>query len=334
MTTMKLPAENWPGPHQGFGGLATAIGAIAALVDDKRERIRLLEAVVDNFPGGISLFDKDLKMVLCNEQQKTMLEYPPELMANGYPSMEDLFRFNAERGEYGPGDIEAIVARKMALARERRPHVVERTRPNGTVLEVRGAPICGGGFVTTYVDVTEQRRNQQLIAHMAHHDALTNLPNRVLFRDRLEQAVALSARGAVMAVHYLDVDGFKPVNDRLGHKAGDELLVAISNRLLGSVRKHDTAARLGGDEFAIVQTGIREASDAVSLARRVLAAVSRPFTVTGVEVTIGMSIGIAVAPGDGVDPDDLLRKADAAMYASKSGGRGRYSFFERHTRAA
>lgn len=311
-----------------LGGLVQAIGSIASIVEEQRERIRLLEAVVDNFPGGISLFDEDLNMVLCNMRQRQMLDYPEELMAHGYPSMEDLFRFNARRGEYGPGDVEAIVARKMQLARKREPHVFERTRPNGAILEVRGMPIAGGGFVTIYLDVTEQRRAQAMIAHMAHHDALTKLPNRMLFRDRLEQAVALASRGAVMALHYLDVDGFKPVNDRLGHKAGDELLVAISERLLGTVRKHDTVARLGGDEFAIVQTGIRENRDAVSLASRVMKAMAAPFPIGGGTVSVGVSIGIAVAPSDGLDPDDLLRKADAAMYASKGSGRSRISFFQ------
>lgn len=311
-----------------LGGLVQAIGSIASIVEHQRERIRLLEAVVDNFPGGISLFDEDLNMVLCNMRQRQMLDYPEELMANGNPSLEELFRFNARRGEYGPGDVEAIVARKMQLARKREPHVFERTRPNGAILEVRGMPIAGGGFVTIYLDVTEQRLAQATIAHMAHHDALTKLPNRMLFRDRLEQAVALAGRGAVMALHYLDVDGFKPVNDRLGHKAGDELLVAISERLLGTVRKHDTVARLGGDEFAIVQTGIREARDAVSLASRVMKSIAAPFGIAGGTVSVGVSIGIAVAPSDGLDPDDLLRKADAAMYASKGSGRSRISFFQ------
>ncbi len=324
----------FPATGATLEGLAAAIGNIACIVQDQRERIRLLEAVVDNFPGGISLFDRDLNMVLCNRQQRVMLDYPDELMAGGYPSMEKLFRFNAERGEYGPGDIDAIVARKMQLARKREPHIFERTRPNGQILEVRGMPIEGGGFVTTYLDVTEQRRAQATIAHMAMHDALTKLPNRSLFRDRLEQAVALSARGAVMALHYLDVDGFKPVNDRLGHKAGDELLVSIADGLLGTVRKHDTVARLGGDEFAIVQTGIREEHDATSLARRVLAAMSTPFQVAGEVVTIGMSVGIAIAPHDGLDPEELVRKADSAMYTSKSAGRSRLSFYATARNAA
>lgn len=326
-----------PGPVEGgpsLEGLSEAIAGIGAVVQGQRERIRLLEAVVDNFPGGISLFDSKLDMVLCNRQQRTMLDYPDELMANGYPSLEQLFRFNAQRGEYGEGDVEAIVARKMQLARKREPHVFERTRPNGQILEVRGMPIEGGGFVTTYLDVTEQRHAQATIAHMAMHDALTGLPNRTLFRDRLEQSVALAARGAMMALHYLDVDGFKPVNDRLGHKAGDELLVSIAGRLLGSVRKHDTVARLGGDEFAIVQTGIREEADASSLARRVLGAMGKPFEVCGQDIGIGISVGVAFAPGDGLDAEDLLRKADAAMYASKAAGRSRMSFYAPRRNAA
>jgi diguanylate cyclase (GGDEF)-like protein len=312
--------------ENGFGALAKAVGSIAAHVEGLREHIRLLEAVVAYFPGGISLFDKDLRMVLCNEQQKAMLDYPDELLRNRYPTMEELFRFNARRGEYGAGSVEEIVSRKMALARERKPHAYERTRPNGMVVEVRGAPIQGGGFLTTYLDVTEQRRNQALIAHMAHHDTLTGLPNRALFRDRLDQAVALAARGAVMAVHYLDIDGFKPVNDRLGHAAGDELLVAFAGRLAATVRGHDTAARLGGDEFAIVQTGIEAAADAAVLAQRLLSTFGQAFVIAGEEVRVGVSIGVAVAPDNGSDAERLLRRADDALYRSKATGKGRFSF--------
>ena len=312
----------------GLNDLATAIRHMGAYVDTLRERIRLLEAVIENFPGGLSLFDDNLEMVLCNEQQKAMLEYPAELFADGNPTLEDLFRFNAARGEYGPGNPEEHVARRMALVKKRHAHTYERTRPNGTIVEIRGAPLAGGGFVTTYLDVTEQRRNQAMIAHMAHHDGLTDLPNRVLFADRLRTAIALAKRGGLMAVHCLDVDNFKPVNDTLGHKGGDDLLVAIAERLKESVRENDTVARLGGDEFAIVQTGIREQADAAVLARRVMSAFAAPFIVGGSQVKIGMSIGIALAPKDGTTTDDILVKADTALYRSKSGGRNRFSFFE------
>jgi diguanylate cyclase (GGDEF)-like protein len=292
-----------------------------------RERIRLLEAVIENFPGGISLFDSNLQMLLCNDQQRELLEYPDDLFAHGLPTLEGLFRFNAARGEYGPGDVEEQVARRMQLARERKAHVFERTRPNGTVIEVRGTPLEGGGFVTTYLDVSEQRRTQAMIAHMAHHDTLTNLPNRALFADRLGTAVALARRSGVVAVHYVDIDKFKPVNDELGHEAGDALLVAIAGRLAGAVRENDTVARLGGDEFAIVQTGIRNARDAGVLAGRLLKEMSRSFDVLGHDVEVGASIGVAIAPGDGTTVDDILRNADTALYRSKSNGRGCFSFY-------
>lgn len=301
---------------------------IAAYVAGLQERIHFLEAVVQNFPGGISVYDRELRMVLCNDRQKRLLDYPPDLFAKGFPTMEDLFRFNAERGEYGPGDIQEQVRRRMTMAREATPHLIERTRPNGTVLEIRGAPVEGGGFVTTYLDVTEQRRANALIAHLTHHDALTNLPNRALFGDRLQCAISLAKKSGLIAVHYLDVDKFKPVNDMLGHEAGDVLLVAIAVRLAQAVRETDTVARLGGDEFAIVQTGIRETNDVADLARRLLQELKRPFDVCGQKVEVSASIGIAFVPLDGVTVDELLRKADMALARSKSNGRNQFTFFD------
>jgi diguanylate cyclase (GGDEF)-like protein len=307
--------------------LAGAVRQIGSYVDTLRGRIKLLEAVIENFPGGISLFDHNLQMVLCNEQQKELLDYPDALFANGFPTLEGLFRFNAARGEYGPGAIEDHVERRMSLVRECKPHVYERTRPNGTVLEVRGMPLEGGGFVTIYLDVTEQRRNQALIAHMAHHDTLTGLPNRALFADRLQNAIALAKRSGMAAVHYLDIDRFKPVNDELGHQAGDALLMAVANRLVRTVRENDTAARLCGDEFAIVQTGMNRRRDASALAGRLLREMAQPFDVLGRQILIGVSVGIAVVPDDGTTMDEVLRKADTALYRSKSDGRGRFTFY-------
>jgi len=315
-------------PGEGnLAALARAIAAIGAHVEAMRERIRLLEAVIENFPGGISLFDSELRMVLCNEEQKRLLDYPDDLFANGFPSLEELFRFNAERGEYGAGAVAEHVERRMRLAREKKPHVYDRTRPNGTVLEIRGTALEGGGFVTTHLDVTEQRRTQALIAHMAHHDTLTNLPNRALFADRLGTALALAKRAGVVAVHYVDVDRFKPVNDELGHEVGDALLVAIAQRLSGAIRENDTVARLGGDEFAVVQTGIHRPSEASVLAARLVEQMATPFDVLGNRISVGASIGIAVAPMDGTTTDEVLRNADTALYRSKASGRGCFSFF-------
>jgi diguanylate cyclase (GGDEF)-like protein len=307
---------------------AAALATLSrANADALHERIHLLEAVVENFPGGISLFDKNMQMVLCNQQLKDMLQYPASLFANGFPTLETLFRFNAQRGEYGPGNQDEQVARRLGLLHERCAHVYERTRPNGTVVEVRGMPLDGGGFVTTYFDVTEQRRTQALVAHMAHHDGLTDLPNRTLLLDRLQNAIALAKRSGIVAVHYLDLDGFKKVNDTLGHKAGDELLIAVAKQLRGSVRENDTVARLGGDEFAIVQTGIQTMADAAVMATRVIGRISQGFVFGGTTSTVGVSIGIALAPSDGLTTDDILMKADTALYRSKTGGRGRFTFF-------
>jgi diguanylate cyclase (GGDEF)-like protein len=297
-------------------------------LDDLRERIRLLEAVIDNFPGGIMLFDKDLNLVVCNEQQKELLQYPDELFAGGHPALEQIFRFNASRGEYGPGDIEAHVQKRMDLAREQRAHVVERTRPNGTVLQIRGVPLQGGGFVTTYLDVSEQRRDQAMIAHLAHHDPLTDLPNRALLLDRLEQALARVRRGETVALLYLDLDHFKPVNDRFGHAVGDALLQQVAARLRAATRETDTVARIGGDEFVTLQSGVRQVADINLLARRLVVSLAMPYAIAGHTIEIGASVGIAVSPSDALDADQLIQMADCALYRSKSEGRGRYCFFE------
>jgi diguanylate cyclase (GGDEF)-like protein len=288
-----------------------------------RDRVALLEAVIANFPGGIVVTDPNLEVVLCNDRQRRMLDYPDTLFASGKPTLRELFHLNAGRGEYGPGRIDDLVRRKLDLVRQGIAHVFERTRPNGTVLEIRGEPLKGGGFVTTYLDVTEQRRDQAMIAHLAHHDALTGLPNRALLYDRVGQSIARLKRGEKFALHYIDLDRFKPVNDRHGHATGDRLLVEVAVRLKKAAREMDTVARFGGDEFIVVQANIGEAKHAASLARRMVGALAKPFEFDGRRCDVGASIGIALAPGDGEDRDELLRKADAALYRCKTeGGRG------------
>ena len=170
-----------------------------------------------------------------------------------------------------------------------------------------------GGTVTTHQDITEQRRSEAKIAHMAHHDALTGLPNRVLLNQQLEHAFARARRGENVAAHFLDLDYFKNVNDTLGHAAGDKLLMMVSERLRALARETDIVARMGGDEFAILQAGIAQPADAGSLARRVIESVSRPYEIDGQQVNIGTSVGIAIGPGDGQSPDaaDAQRRSCA-----------------------
>ena len=189
-------------------------------------------------------------------------------------------------------------------------------------------PLIDGGFVITHEDVIERQRSEAMIAYLAHHDALTCLPNRVRFQERLSEALARVHRGETLAVLCLDLDRFKGVNDTLGHPIGDLLLKAVTDRLRKCVRSTDMIARLGGDEFAIVQTDVQQTADVTMLATRMIEEVSAPYVIEDHQVVIGLSVGIAIAPDDGLDADLLLKNADMALYRSKADGRGVYRFFE------
>jgi diguanylate cyclase (GGDEF)-like protein/PAS domain S-box-containing protein len=292
------------------------------------ERTSRLQSIIDNFPGGISFLDKDLRIVVCNDKARRLLDLPDSLFVDGPPPLEEVLRLNARRGEFGPGSEEELVAARMALVKERKDHVLERDRPDGTSLEVRGVPLEDGGHLTIYTDVTERRRSEAKIAHMALHDALTGLANRVLLNEQLQQALARVKRGDIVAVHLLDLDHFKHVNDTLGHPSGDKLLREVADRLRVLVRETDTIARMGGDEFAILQAAIAQPADATALARRVIETISEPYDLDGRQVVVGTSVGIAIGPTDGLATDQLMRNADLALYRAKDDGRGTYRFFE------
>jgi diguanylate cyclase (GGDEF)-like protein len=200
--------------------------------------------------------------------------------------------------------------------------------PDSRIIAVLNHPMSDGGWVATHDDITDRQRAEQRIAHMARHDALTDLPNRVLFRERLAEALSGVSRGSKLAVLFLDLDRFKSVNDTLGHPMGDELLKVVAARLRRCVRDIDTVARVGGDEFAIIQTGIEEPLDTAILARRIGEAVRAPYDLAGHAVVVDTSIGIAMSPNDGTEPDGLLKAADMALYGAKADGRGAYRFFE------
>src|SRR3569833_1631251 len=158
---------------------------------------------------------------------------------------------------------------------------------------------------------------------------LTNLPTRVLFREHLEDAFHRSQPGRGFAVHCLDLDHFKTVNDTLGHPVGDELLKLVAARLTEAVASTDFIARIGGDEFAVVQTNVRRPEQCSQLASRIVETISRPYDIDGRHIVIGTSIGIAIAPNDGANPELLLKNADMALYKDKDNGRGTHRFFER-----
>ncbi|MGH6837063.1 MAG: diguanylate cyclase domain-containing protein [Methylocella sp.] len=194
------------------------------------------------------------------------------------------------------------------------------------VLDRHGAAVR---WIGTFRDVTESYEAEARIAHMAHHDALTGLPNRLLFHERLDETLMRVRRyEEELAVLYLDLDRFKNVNDTLGHAAGDKVLVAVAKRLRTCLRDCDTAARFGGDEFAVLQVGLAGPHEAGALAERIVAHLSEPYDIEGQPAVIGASAGVALAPIDGVTSEQLLGNADLALYQAKEGGRGAFRFFE------
>jgi diguanylate cyclase (GGDEF)-like protein len=207
--------------------------------------------------------------------------------------------------------------------------VFEFPLEDGRSIRISHLSLSGGGYVATHEDVTSAVRAETRIRHMARYDALTNLPNRVLFREKLLEALKAVSPDNRAAVLCLDLDHFKKINDSLGHPVGDALLIAVAERLREcSNESGATIARLGGDEFAIVQMGATQPDGATKLAHGIIEALARPYDLKEHQVVIGVSVGIAFAPEDGSDPDELLKNADMALYRAKSEGRGAHSFYE------
>ena len=201
---------------------------------------------------------------------------------------------------------------------------------DGKMIQVTHQPIDGGGWVAIHQDITDSRRGEERVAFMAHHDLLTGIANRTYFMEKLEEAGArLRRRNETFTVLMLDLDRFKNINDSLGHPAGDALLRETADRLRTSLRETDVVARLGGDEFAVIQAcEPDQRGAAVELAKRIIALINAPYDINGNTVSIGASIGIAMASAESVDPDTLMKQADLALYRSKSDGRNGYCFFD------
>ena len=293
----------------------------------EHEQNARFEAALGNMSQGLCMFGADERLIVSNNRFREIYHLPP---ASGHPgeSMVEALRDSPSFPREHDGSPNARLAEYLGFASQRRSAVLNQELSDGRTITITHEPMAGGGFVDTFTDVTGQRRAEAQIAHMALHDPLTDLPNRVLFRQRLDTALHRTARGEPCAVLCLDLDQFKSVNDTLGHPVGDALLKTVTERLRRLVRPTDTVARLGGDEFAIVQGSADHPAAASGLAARLLRELGTPFEVAGHQIVIGVSIGIAIAPGDGSDPDHLLKSADIALYQAKSEGRNRYRFFE------
>src|ERR1700754_1391800 len=304
--------------------------ALAAAVLDRRAKGELgrqqgvLDSALENMSQGLCMFDADGKIMLFNERYAAMLRRTDIALAGRF--LVDVLREEQAKGQW-QGDADEFSPPLVADAREGRStsQVVNRF---GRSIRVVNQPMQGGGWVATFEDITEWLEAQAKISHMARHDALTGLPNRVLFHEQLEQGLRRAGANDQLAVLCLDLDHFKDINDSLGHPIGDALLKEVGRRLKATVGDNDTVARLGGDEFAVVQIGRSEEAAARSLAGRLVEVISAPYEIDDHQIIIGVSIGISLSPQDGSNPDELLKNADLALYRAKADGRGTYRFFE------
>jgi len=285
-----------------------------------------LDTAINNMTQGLLMFDSSHRLVVANQRYIEMFGVSTDVVKPGC-TIHELLNHRREIGSF-KGDVDEYCATLFRKLAQGKIFQTIMETANGGSIQVSYRPLQRGGWVTTLEDITERRRVEDRITHLAHYDALTDLPNRALFHEQLKRELARIAPGEQLAVLYIDIDEFKSVNDTLGHLIGDELLKSVAASLGRCVRDTDFVARLGGDEFAIVQTGIRTADDVTGLVTRVLDTIREPYECLGHQVTTDASIGIALAPQHGTDLDQILKNADLAMYAAKSAGRRTYRFFE------
>jgi diguanylate cyclase (GGDEF)-like protein len=291
-----------------------------------REQNLRFDAALNNMSQALLMFDSQARLVIHNKRYCEMYDIAPDAITPGM-ALPVLLRLRQGRGTYS-GDPEAYTVNILAVIKRGEEFNTNIELPNGRIIAISNSPMPDGGWVATHEDITERRRAEQIIAHMAHHDSLTDLPNRVLFQERLAQMLSRDRAGGRVAVFYLDLDNFKAVNDTLGHQFGDELLKLVAQRLRACVDETITVARVGGDEFAVILPYLTALGDAEELARNICQAIREPYDLFRHRVVTETSIGIAVAPDNGSQPDELLKNADMALYRAKADGRGTYRFFE------
>ena len=307
------------------------IASLLSLIVRKLLRQHLLEkqrldTAINNMTQGLLLFDASQRLVICNQRYVEMFGVSTDVVKPGCTIRELL----AHRQEIGTfiGDVDEYCRNLFhKMAQGKVFQTILQTAEGGSI-QVLYRPLPHGGWVATLEDITERKRAEERITHLAHYDALTDLPNRAQFHERLSQELTRISEGEQLAVMYIDIDEFKSVNDTLGHLIGDELLKSVAISLSHCVKATDFVARLGGDEFAVVQTAIKDQQEVSDLVARIYRSIRKPYECLGHQLTTDASVGIALAPQHGGDLDQLLKNADLAMYAAKAAGRRTSRFFE------
>jgi len=344
-TSAKVKSKN-PSPHHlskrravtvrqevPFAALAQALTALRP--DDAQARLfgelnRCLDVALNNMGRGLSMFDAEARLIVCNKLYREIYSLPKALTRPGTP-LAAILRYHV-KNETGRDDPQERERQRKWI----KTHVAElalgksfshtQSLEDGRIVLVSNQPLAGGGWVDIQEDITERRQAENKIDWLARHDTLTEVANRHQFNEQLEKWSAALQDGHAFALHWIDLDHFKEVNDTLGHPAGDALLKSVANRVRKVLRGTDLVGRLGGDEFAILQAGATDQSQATKLVERLQRMLAEPHRVLGHQVTIGASIGIALAPKDGCDPEVLMKKADLALYDAKTSGRSTYAF--------
>ena len=311
----------------GFIAVCSDISLLKEQEDRLRQTNLRLDAALDNMSQGLCLYDAQDRLMVVNRRYGEIYGLPPRVVVPGMTAVEVLSASLAA-GNHPGCDLDTLIRQQgeSYLNGVWRTHFQELA--NGRIVAIDRRQTADGGFVATYEDVTERRRAEARIAFLAHHDMLTGLPNRVALSQHIEAAMAQAGREHGFAVFAVDLDDFRPVNETLGHGVGDELLAAVANRLTACVREIDCVARLGADEFIIVQRGIDRPEDAAVLARRIIEVVGAPYSLSSHEISVGLTIGITLAPGDGSGGEKLLKNVEVALDRGKAEARGSFRFFE------
>jgi diguanylate cyclase (GGDEF)-like protein len=309
--------------------LEQQLGAVLQRNEKLEQLNACFEAALNHMGRGLSMFDSEQCLVVCNKAYADIYLLPPELTRPGTPFIE-ILRYHMRRvtGQEASKESAAEWIKNHVCRLQQTGHRAEiQNLDNGRVIRVTYEPLASGGWVDMQEDITAQRQSDEKIEWLARHDTLTEIPNRFHFRERLEHQFETYDPRQGFALLWLDLDHFKEINDRFGHLVGDGLLKSVAERLKSSLRAGDVVGRLGGDEFAILQVGVDREDLADNLARRILQNIRRPHDVLGHCLHTEASIGVALAPHHGQNPEQLFACADMALYRAKSMGRGVHAVY-------
>ncbi len=286
-----------------------------------------LNEVLQNMSQGFCRFDADQRLIVANDQFARLYALHPDRVKPGM-NLREILQARIANGLYAGGDPGAYIQKRLACVAAGEESLDIHELPDGRVLSLSHKPLPDGGWLTTHEDITELQKVEKQIAYMENFDPVTDLPNRRQFRNDIASRLESRTGAEKFAILHLDIDHFKSVNDTLGHAAGDKLLRLVGERLRKCLKAGDMVARLGGDEFAVVQASDNQPHQATVLASLICAVMKELVELDGNQIEAEVSIGIAVAPCDGLDPDQLIKNADLALHQAKGDGNGIYRFFE------